>query len=330
LKKALITGISGQDGSYLAEFLLAKGYEVHGIVMRNELEDPNQKLWRLAAIHDQIHLHPASIEAYPSLLQVAKKVEPDECYHLAATSYVSYSFEDEFAIFNSNVNGTHYILSVLMETSPNCKFYFAGSSEMFGKAESSPQDETHPFHPRSAYGITKATGYYLTCNYRENYNMFACNGILYNHESPRRGNEFVTKKITSGAVKIKLGLQGKLLLGNLDSIRDWGYAQDYVKAMWLMLQQENPDDYVIATGIPHTVRDFCEVAFSYLDLDYKDYVEIDERFYRPKEKTPLIGNATKATTLLEWKPDVHFEELVKIMVDSDMKLINENKADYDC
>ena len=202
--KALITGISGQDGSYLAELLLTKGYEVHGIVMRTELEDPDRALWKLSGIIDRITLHSASIEAFPSLFQIVQRVQPDECYHLAAASFVSYSFDDEFAIFNSNVNGTHYILSVLKEAAPHCKFYFAGSSELFGRASSYPQDENTPFHPRSAYGITKATGYYLTCNYRDNYGMFTCNGILYNHESIRRGNEFVTRKIVRGAVQIKL------------------------------------------------------------------------------------------------------------------------------
>ncbi|MGA9398563.1 MAG: GDP-mannose 4,6-dehydratase, partial [Anaerolineaceae bacterium] len=251
--KALITGISGQDGSYLAELLLTKGYEVHGIVMRTELEDPDRSLWKLSGIKDQIALHPGSIEAYPSMYQIVQEVQPDECYHLAASSFVSYSFDDEFAVFNSNVNGTHYILAIIKEAAPHCKFYFAGSSELFGRVLSYPQNEDTPFHPRSAYGITKATGFYLTCNYRENYGLFACNGILYNHESVRRGSEFVTRKITRGAVQIKLGLSHELLLGNLEAKRDWGYAPDYVKAMWLMLQQNKPDDYVIATGDLHSV-----------------------------------------------------------------------------
>ncbi|MBI9050626.1 MAG: GDP-mannose 4,6-dehydratase [Anaerolineaceae bacterium] len=315
---ALITGISGQDGSYLAEMLLKKNYEVHGIVMRSELEAPEGRLWRLSGILDQLTLHPASIESYPSLLKIAQKVIPDECYHLAATSYVSYAFEDEFSIFNSNVNGTHYILSVLKEAAPHCRFYFAGSSEMFGKAKVAPQDEETPFHPRSAYGITKVTGYHLTCNYRDNYNMFACNGILYNHESPRRGNEFVTRKITNSAAQIKLGLAKELILGNVDSERDWGFAGDYVDAMWRMLQQDVPGDFVIATGKLHSVRDLCEAAFGYLDLDYNDYLIVDERFFRPKEEVPLVGDASLARKVLHWQPSVSFEQLIRMMVDEDM------------
>ena len=318
-KKALITGISGQDGSYLAELLLSKGYEVHGIVTRSELENPTQSLWRLVNILKKITLYPASIEAYPSMLNIVKQVKPHECYHLAATSYVSYSIEDEFSIFNSNVNGTHYILSVLKEAAPQCRFYFAGSSEMFGKADQTPQNEKTPFHPRSAYGITKVTGYYLTCNYRENYNMFACNGILYNHESPRRGNEFVSRKITNGAAQIKLGFAKQLSLGNLDSVRDWGFSGDYVEAMWLMLQQDQPDDYVIATGIPHTVREFCQIAFSQLDLDYQDYVVIDQQLFRPTEVVPLVGNPSKAREILSWQTKHTLNEIVSMMVEADYK-----------
>lgn len=319
--KALITGISGQDGSYLAELLLAKGYEVHGIVMRSELEDPGRSLRNLKGILNQITLHPASIEAYPSMFKIVQKVNPDECYHLAAASFVSYSFDDEFAIFNSNVNGTHYILSILKEVVPNCKFYFAGSSELFGKATSFPQDESTPFHPRSAYGITKATGYYLTCNYRDNYGMFACNGILYNHESIRRGYEFVTRKITRGAVQVKTGLSKELLLGNLDSKRDWGYSMDYVKGMWLMLQQDEPDDYVIATGNLHTVRDVCEIAFKHVGLNYQDYVKVDQKLFRPAEEIPLVGNATKARLKLNWKPEKPFQDMIDEMVEFDFESI---------
>jgi GDPmannose 4,6-dehydratase len=316
--KALITGISGQDGSYLAELLLSKGYEVHGIVMRTELEDPDRSLWKLAGILDQVILHSASIEAFPSLFQIVQKVQPDECYHLAAASFVSYSFDEEFAIFNSNVNGTHYILSVIKEAAPHCKFYFAGSSELFGRASSYPQDESTPFHPRSAYGITKATGYYLTCNYRENYGLFACNGILYNHESVRRGNEFVTRKIIRGAVQIKLGRVKELYLGNLEAKRDWGYAPDYVRAMWLMLQHDQPDDYVIATGDLHSVRDFCDIAFSYLGLNYQDYVKVDPQFFRPAEEVPLVGNSSKARHRLKWVPQKSFNDMIEEMVDYEM------------
>lgn len=315
--KALITGISGQDGSYLAEFLLAKGYEVHGIVMRSELENPDRSLRNLKGVLNQITLHPASIEAYPSMFQIVQRVKPDECYHLAASSFVSYSFDDEFAIFNSNVNGTHYILSILKEITPLCKFYFAGSSELFGRASSYPQNENTPFHPRSAYGITKATGYYLTCNYRDNYGLFGCNGIAYNHESNRRGYEFVTRKIVRGAVQIKLGLTQELILGNLDAKRDWGYAPDYVKAMWLMLQQVQPDDYVIATGILHSVRELCEIAFSSLGLNYEEYVKVDPKFFRPTEDIPLVGDSSKAQTRLNWKPEKSFQEMIEEMVEYD-------------
>ncbi len=315
--KALITGISGQDGSYLAELLLAKGYEVHGIVMRSELENPDRSLHNLKGILNQITLHPASIEAYPSMFQIVQRVKPEECYHLAASSFVSYSFDDEFAIFNSNVNGTHYILSILKEIAPLCKFYFAGSSELFGRASSYPQNENTPFHPRSAYGITKATGYYLTCNYRDNYGLFGCNGIAYNHESIRRGYEFVTRKIVRGAVQIKLGLTQELVLGNLDAKRDWGYAPDYVKAMWLMLQQDQPDDYVIATGILHSVRELCELAFSSLGLNYQEYVKVDPKFFRPTEDIPLVGDSSKAQKKLNWKPEKSFQGMIEEMVEYD-------------
>jgi GDPmannose 4,6-dehydratase len=323
--KALITGISGQDGSYLAEFLLAKRYEVHGIVMRSELENPEISLWRLSEIKDKITLHPASIEAYPSLLQVVQNVMPDECYHLAASSFVSYSFDDEFAIFNSNVVGTHNVLSVIKETAPLCKFYFAGSSELFGNAKQYPQDESTPFNPRSAYGITKATGFFLTANYRENYHLFGCNGILYNHESPRRGLEYVTRKITTGAAKIKLGLVDELPLGNLDAIRDWGYAKDYVTGMWLMLQQDQPEDFVLATGEPHTVREFCQTTFSLLGLNYEKYVKIDAEYFRQSEKIPLIGNASKARLKLGWNPTLSFTEMVNLMVEEDIKRLTKEK-----
>lgn len=315
--KALITGISGQDGSYLAELLLSKGYEVHGIVMRSELENPDRSLHNLKGIINQVVLHPASIEAYPSMFQIVQRVRPEECYHLAAASFVSYSFDDEFAIFNSNVNGTHYILSILKEIASECKFYFAGSSELFGRVTSFPQNELTPFHPRSAYGITKTTGYYLTCNYRDNYGLFACSGILYNHESTRRGYEFVTRKIVRGAAQIKCGLAHELRLGNLDAKRDWGYAPDYVRAMWLMLQQDQPDDYVIATGELHSVREVCEIAFSSLGLNYEDYVRVDPKFFRPSENIPLVGDASKAQQKLNWKPEKTFQGMIEEMVQYD-------------
>jgi len=315
--RSLITGISGQDGSFLAELLLEKGYEVHGIVRRSELENPERSLQNLKGILNRITLHPASIEAYPSMFEIVKNVQPEECYHLAASSFVSYSFDDEFAIFNSNVNGTHYILSILKQMDPQCKFYFAGSSELFGRVSSFPQNENTPFHPRSAYGITKATGFYLTSNYRDNYGLFACNGIAYNHESTRRGYEFVTRKIVRGAVQIKLGLAQELVLGNLDAKRDWGYAPDYVKAMWLMLQQDQPDDYVIATGILHSVRELCEITFSSLGLNYEEFVKVDPKFFRPAEEVPLVGDASKAFAKLGWKPQKTFREMLEEMVEFD-------------
>ena len=268
-KVALITGIAGQDGSYLAEFLLSKGYEVHGIVRRIAIEDAEHKLKNISHLLDKITLHTASLDNVLSLIKTVRDVSPDECYHLAASSFVSYSFEDEISILNNNVNSTHYLLAAIKEFSPQCRVYFAGTSEMFGTVTHSPQNEKTPFNPRSIYGISKVASYHLVKNYRELYELFACTGILYNHESPRRGYEFVTRKIVSAAVKIKLGLQEELILGNLDSCRDWGYAPDFVKVMWLMLQAATPDDYVVATGETHSVREFVETAFSCLDLDYE-------------------------------------------------------------
>ncbi len=316
-KSALITGITGQDGSYLADFLIEKGYEVHGIVRRVALEDPVHRLWRIRHILDRIYLHAASLDSYASLFNVIEKVKPDECYHLAAQSFVNYSFEDAFSTINTNINGTLYVLSAIMERAKECKFYFAGSSEMFGKVKETPQTEETPFHPRSPYGISKVAGFDLTRNFRESYGMFACNGILFNHESPRRGFEFVTRKITSSVVKIKAGLEKELRLGNLDAKRDWGFAGDYVRAMWLMLQQSEPDDYVIATNETHSVKEFVEKAFEYVDLYWKDYVVIDERFYRPAEVNELMGDYSKGREKLNWEPTIRFEELVKTMMDAD-------------
>ncbi len=322
MKKVFITGITGQDGSYLAELLLEKGYEVHGLVQRLELEDTERSLWRISHLMNKITLHPGSIESFPSLFRIFEKVKPDECYHLAAASFVSYSFDDEFAIFNSNVNGTHYILSVIKESSPNCRFYFAGSSEMFGNATISPQNELAHFNPRSAYGITKVTGFHLTKNYRQSYNLFACSGILYNHESERRGFEYVTRKITSTVAKIRLGLASELRLGNLDAKRDWGYAPDYVHAMWLMLQQSEPDDYVIATGKPNSVKDFVAHAFQEVGLEWENYVIVDQKYYRPAEKYILTGDTTKAQKVLNWKPKVEFIDIVKRMVNADLNRLD--------
>src|SRR5258706_2857882 len=260
-KRALITGITGQDGSYLAELLLQKGYAVHGIVRRVALEDPEHRLSRIHAIRSRITLHAASLESYASIHQVVAKVQPDECYHLAAQSFVSYSFDDEFSTLNTNINGTHYLLAAVKNLAPECRFYFAGSSEMFGKVEEVPQNELTRFHPRSTYGISKVAGYDLTRNYREAYQVHASSGILFNHESPRRGFEFVTRKITSGVARVLAGKSKGLRLGNLEAKRDWGHAREYVQAMWLMLQQAEPDDYVVATGQTHTVREFAELAF---------------------------------------------------------------------
>lgn len=323
MKKALITGISGQDGSYLAEFLLEKGYQVHGIVRRVALEDPGHRLSRIEHILDKLILHSASLESYASIFKVIEKVEPDECYHLAAQSFVTYSFEDEFSTINTNINGTHYILSAIKEKSPQCKFYFAASSEMFGHAKETPQNENTPFYPRSPYGISKVAGFDLIRNYREAHGLFACNGILFNHESPRRGFEFVSRKITHTVAKIKLGLAKELRLGNLEAKRDWGYSQDYCKAMWLMLLAGKPDDYVIATGQTHSVKEFVSLAFDYIGLNWQDYTVIDKTLYRPAEVCELRGDYSKAKRILGWQPSVDFQGLVKMMVDADLKRIRD-------
>ena len=318
MKKALITGITGQDGSYLAELLLAKGYEVHGLVRRVAIEDPRHRLWRIRHLLSRITLHPASLESFPSVVKVLAAVRPDECYHLAAQSYVGYSFDDEFSTFQTNINGTHYVLAALKEFAPICRFYFAGSSEMFGKVHATPQDERTPFHPRSAYGISKVAGFHLTRNYREAFDLFAVSGILYNHESPRRGFEFVTRKITSHVAAIATGADEKLRLGNLDARRDWGHAREYVEAMWLMLQQDTADDYVVATGETHSVREFCDAAFAHAGLDYRDHVTIDPALFRPAEVELLLGNPAKAEAALGWRAKIKFRDLVADMVDADL------------
>lgn len=318
MKRALITGITGQDGSYLSELLLQKGYKVHGIVRRVALEDPQARMWRIRHIFDKIQIHSASMESYASIFNIISDIKPDECYHLAAQSYVSYSFEDEFSTINTNLNGTHYMLSAIKRQAPDCKFYFAGSSEMFGHAKETPQNEGTPFHPRSPYGISKMAGFELTRNYREAYGLFVLPGILFNHESPRRGAEFVTRKISTAAAKIKLGKQKEVRLGNLEAKRDWGHSRDYVKATWLMLQQEKPEDFVIATGQSHSVREFLETAFSYVSLDYNNYLITDDELYRPAEVNILQGDASKARAKLNWSPTVSFEDLVKEMVESDL------------
>ena len=351
MKKALITGITGQDGSYLSELLLEKGYEVHGIVRRVTSENPKHRYFRLNHVLDKVNIDSASLESYASIFDVVEKVRPDECYHLGAQSFVKYSFEDSHSTYNTNINGTNFILTSLKEKAPRCKFYFAGTSEMFGKAEEVPQSEKTLFHPRSPYGISKVAGFDLTRYHREAYDMFACTGILFNHESPRRGFEFVTRKITDGAAKIKLGLEKKISLGNIDAKRDWGHSKDYVKAMWMMLQQDKPEDYVIATNETHTIREFVNESFNYLGMklhwegegdkekaylkDGKNWrnilVDIAKEFYRPADVELLKGDYSKAKRELGWEPRIKFEELVREMIDADvsrLKVIEEIKGGF--
>ena len=323
-KIALITGITGQDGSYLAELLLSKGYEVHGIVRRVALEDETHRLWRIRNILDDVMLHAGSLESYATLFNIIMKIKPVEVYHLAAQSYVAYSFEDEFSTFHMNINGTHYILSALKEfASSDVKFYFAASSEMFGKVKTSPQNENTPFQPRSSYGVSKVNGYHLVKNYREAYKLHASNGILFNHESPRRGFEFVTRKISHGVARIKKGFQKKIKLGNIKSKRDWGHAKDYVNAMWLMLQQETSGDYVVGTGIQHSVEEFAQKAFKHAGLNYKDHITIDQNLIRPAEVDTLLADCSKAKKILKWKPETSFDELVANMVENDLKNVTQ-------
>jgi GDPmannose 4,6-dehydratase len=320
-KIALITGITGQDGSYLAELLLSKKYEVHGIVRRVALENNYQRLWRLKDILKKIKIHSASLESYASLSIIIQKIKPDEIYHLGAQSYIDYAFKDEFSTMNTNVNGTHYLLSIIKNFSPKSKFYFAGSSEMFGKVTEIPQKETTRFYPRSTYGVSKCAGYELTRNYREAYNLFCCSGILFNHESPRRGVEFVTRKITHAVANIKLGKQKYLTLGNIYSKRDWGHAKDYVRAMWLILQKPKPEDYVIGTGKQYSVLEFVKIAFQSVNLNYKNFLKIDIKLERPAEVDSLLADNSKAKKKLKWKPEIKFEEMVKEMVLADIKNI---------
>ena len=321
-KSALITGITGQDGSHLTEHLLGLGYKVHGLVRRVALENPERRFGRIAHLLDRITLHPASLESYASIFHVLSRHPFDECYHLGAQSFVAESFADGFSTMSTNIHGTHYLLAALQEVQPRCKFYFAGTSEMFGKVREMPQRETTPFHPRSPYGISKVAGFDLTRNYRESYGMFCCSGILFNHEGPRRGHEFVTRKITSTLARIKAGLATELRLGNLEAQRDWGHAADYVRAMHLMLQHPEPDDYVVATGETHSIREFCELAFSEAGLDYRDYVKVDQSFYRPAEVDLLVGDSSKIRGRLGWQPTCTFSELVKEMVRSDAELLD--------
>jgi GDPmannose 4,6-dehydratase len=321
-KKALIFGITGQDGSYLTELLLEKGYEVHGAIRRSSsfntkridsvYKDPHEKGVKL-------FLHYGDLTDSSSIQKILEKVQPDEIYNLGAQSHVKVSFEIPEYTGDTTGLGTLRILEGLRETGfSQCKFYQAGSSEMFGLVQEVPQKETTPFYPRSPYGAAKVYSHWITTNYREAYGLFACNGILFNHESPRRGETFVTRKISRGVAAIKLGLQNSLFLGNLDAKRDWGFAKDYVEAMWLMLQQKKPDDYVVATGETHSVKEFVQEAFALVDLNWEKYVKIDEKYFRPTEVDLLIGDATKARNQLGWEPKVRFKELVKLMVEADI------------
>lgn len=323
MKKAIITGITGQDGSYLAEFLLQKNYEVHGLIRRESLED-EEKLNNIRNIKNRLYLHEGSLDDHLTVYKIFSKVLPDECYHLSASSFVNYSFNDEFQTMNNNFNSTHYLLSTIREVKKDCKFYFAGSSEMFGEPLETPQLEETPFNPKSIYGISKVSSHYLLKNYRETEGIFACTGIMYNHESPRRGSQFVTKKIVSSAAKIKLGLQEELYLGNLDAQRDWGYAPDYVKAMWQIMQANKADDFIISTSILHSVREFLEIAFSYLELDYKDYVKVDPKFYRASEKNTLCGAPYKIKKIIGWENTKSLEEVIIEMIDFEMNKYSKN------
>ena len=314
-KRALITGVTGQDGSYLAEFLLAKGYEIYGMVRRSSSENVE----RISHIQDRIHLRQADLLDQLSLIELLKDVKPHEIYNLAAMSFVPTSWNQPVLTGEFTAIGVTRMLEAVRHVARDAKFYQASSSEMFGKVREVPQTELTPFYPRSPYGVAKAYGHYITVNYRESYDLFAICGILFNHESPRRGMEFVTRKISDGVARIKLGLAGKLHLGNLESKRDWGYAGDYVKAMWMMLQQDKPEDFVIATGVSRSVKEFAEVAFGHVGLNWNDGVEVDATLIRPAEVNHLVGDRTKASELLGWSPEVNFEGLVHMMVDADLQ-----------
>lgn len=314
-KKALVTGITGQDGSYLAELLLAKGYEVHGLVRRSS----SFNTWRIDAVRDHLVLHYGDLVDQNSLVRTIQSVQPDEIYNLAAQSHVKVSFEMPEYTANVVGSGVLRLLDAVRELELPSRVYQAGSSEMFGLVHETPQKETTPFHPRSPYAVSKVFGHYMAVNYREGYGMHVSNGILFNHESPRRGENFVTRKITMGLAAIKKGKEKELRLGNLDAKRDWGFAGDYVDAMWRMLQQDQPGDYVVATGHTYSVREFLDEAFGYVGLDWKDFVVVDPRFFRPAEVDLLLGDPTKAKTVLGWEPKVGFRELVRMMVDADME-----------
>ncbi len=321
--RALITGITGQDGSYLAEFLLEKGYDVFGMVRRSSME----KFDRIDHIKDRITIKQADLLDQFSIKKLIDEIRPHEVYNLAAMSFVPTSWDQPVLTAEFTATGVTRMLEAIRYVDPKIKFYQASSSEMFGKVKEIPQTEKTPFHPRSPYGVAKVYGHWITINYRESYNIFGCSGILFNHESPRRGIEFVTRKVTYNAAKIKLGLAKELRMGTLDAKRDWGFAGDYVKAMWLMLQQEKPDDFIISTGETHSVKELVEIAFSHLDLDYKKYVKKDKRFMRPAEVDLLIGDHSKAKKILNWEPKVSFKELITMMVDFDVKLLKKEYKD---
>jgi GDPmannose 4,6-dehydratase len=327
-KKALITGITGQDGSYLAELLLGKGYEVHGLIRRASTFNTG----RLEAIYSDPHnvksrlfLHYADLSDASGLSRLLDQIQPEELYNLAAQSHVRVSFDVPEYTTDVSATGTVRLLEAIREAGLTPRFYQASSSEMYGKVRAIPQTETTPFYPRSPYGCSKVYSYWITVNYRESYGMHASNGILFNHESPRRGETFVTRKITRAVAHIQAGLENKLYLGNLDAKRDWGYAKEYVEAMWLMLQKDKPDDYVVATNETHSIREFLDLAFGYVNLDWKKYVEIDPRYYRPAEVDLLIGDYSKAKRQLGWEPKTKFADLVKLMVDADVKLLKDHR-----
>ena len=320
--KALITGVTGQDGSYLADFLLEKGYEVYGMVRRSSTEN----FERINHIRDKIRLVQADLTDQGSIIKIIGEINPDEIYNLAAMSFVQTSWDQPVLTGDVTALGVTRMLEAIKVVDRNIKFYQASSSEMFGKVVEVPQNEKTPFYPRSPYGVAKVYGHWITVNYRESYDFFACSGILFNHESPRRGLEFVTRKVTNGAAKIKLGLASELRLGNLDSRRDWGYAKDYVKAMWLMMQQDTPADYVVSTEETHSVKELVEIAFGYLDLDWEEFVRIDPRFVRPAEVDLLLGDSAKARKELGWSPTVPFKELIELMVDADMDLLQRQNS----
>ena len=321
-RRALITGITGQDGSYLAEFLLQQGYEVHGMVRRSSTDHCQ----RISHLLDQINLHQGDLTDQLSLIRILEEVAPEEVYNLAAQSFVPASFQQPLLTAEMTGLGVTRVLEAIRQVAPETRFYQASSSEMFGSVQQTPQDEQTPFWPRSPYGVAKAYGHWITVNYRESYDLFAVSGILFNHESPRRGLEFVTRKITDTVARIKLGLQQELRLGNLEASRDWGFAGDYVRAMWSMLQQDKPDSFVIATGQSHSVKDFCRHAFEHVDLDWEDHVQVDPEFFRPADVHTLRGNPAKAQRLLGWEPEVDFRQLVEMMVDADLVRVQQELA----